>query len=202
LRQLLIYPEILATFRKRDIYQGGVFGDGEGGGSGDEEEKERDIIGRRFVIMKSLMAVLMGVAVLLVISSCATVTEGPEGSSISIGKIEPPSSADEFRLLSVDVPHSGNLSANVEYWTTINFVADRKPEILRACFNFSGDGQSCVDVQAKDVKYGSHTYFRVPIHVPVGSKRIDCYAEYIREGKTHRTNTVTYYVIVLKEPEE
>ena len=186
-------------------HKDGVSGDGEGGGSGDEEEKERDIIGRRFVIMKSLMAVLMGVAVLLVISSCATITDitdGPEGSSNLILNKEPPSSADELRLLSVDVPHSGNLSANVEYWTTINFVADRKPKILRACFSFSGDGQSCVDVQAKDVKYGSHTYFRVPIHVPVGSKRIDCYAEYIREGKTHRTNTVTYYVIVLKEAEE
>ncbi|MGB7573630.1 MAG: hypothetical protein WBN53_07185 [Thermodesulfobacteriota bacterium] len=152
--------------------------------------------------MKSLIAVLMGVAVLSVISSCGTITTGPEGSSISIGKKEPPSSADELRLLSVDVPQSGNLSANVEYWTTINFVADRKPKILRACFNFPGDGQSCVDVQEKDVTYGSRTYFRVPIHVPAGSKRIDCYAEYIRDGKTQRTNTVTYYVIVLKEPEE
>jgi hypothetical protein len=152
--------------------------------------------------MKSLIAVLMGVAVLSVISSCGTITTGPEGSSISIGKKEPPSSADELRLLSVDVPQSGNLSANVEYWTTVNFVADRKPKILRACFNFSGDGQSCVDVQEKDVTYGSRTYFRVPIHVPAGSKRIDCYAEYIRDGKTQRTNTVTYYVIVLKEPEE
>jgi hypothetical protein len=152
--------------------------------------------------MKSLIAALMGVAILLVISSCATVTEGPEGPSISLGKKGPPSSATELRLLSVDVPQSGNLSANVEYWTTINFEADRKPKILRACFNFSGDGQSCVDVQAKDVTYGSHPHFRVPIHVPVGSKRIDCYAEYIRDEKTERTNTVTYYVIVLKKSEE
>ena len=147
-----------------------------------------------------LKAVLMDIAVLLVISSCATITEGPEGPSFSLGRKEP-SSRDELRLLSVDVPQSGNLSANVEYWTTINFEADHKPEIRRACFNFSGDGQSCVDVQAKDVTYGSHTYFRVPIHVPVGTKRIDSYAEYIRDGKTYRTNTVTYYVIVLK-PEE
>jgi len=147
-----------------------------------------------------LKAVLMNIAVLLVISSCATITEGPEGPSFSLGRKEP-SSGNELRLLSVDVPQSGNLSADVEYWTTINFEADHKPEIRRACFNFSGDGQSCVDVHAKDVTYGSHTYFRVPIHVPVGTKRIDSYAEYIRDGKTHRTNTVTYYVIVLK-PEE
>jgi hypothetical protein len=153
--------------------------------------------------MKSmLIAVLMGVAALLVISSCATITMGPEGSSISLGKKELPSRAGELRLLSVDVPQTGNLSPNVEYWTTINFETDPKPEISRACFNFSGDGQSCVDVQAKNVTYGPRAYFRVPIRVPVGSKRIDCYAEYIRDGKTHRTNTVTYYAIVLKKPEE
>jgi len=191
---------VLIACGGRTIHQGGVLGDGKGGGSGEEESGS---IGRDFVVMKlMLIAVLVGVAVLLVISSCATITMGPEGSSISLGKKEPLPSADELRLLSVDVPQSGNLSAKVEYWTTINFVADREPKILRACFNFSGDGQSCVDVQVKNVKYGSHTYFRVPIHVPVNSKRIDCYAEYIRDGKTHRTNTVTYYVIVLKEPEK
>jgi len=152
--------------------------------------------------IKSAFTILLtGVAFLLVISSCATITEGPEGTSFSLGRKEP-SSERELRLLSVDVPQVGNLSANVEYWATINFEADPKPEIRRACFNFSGGGQSCVDVQAKDVTYGVHSYFRLPIHVPVGSKRIDCYAEYIRDGKTHQTNTVTYYVIVLKKPEE
>jgi len=143
----------------------------------------------------------MNIAVLLSISSCATVLIGPEGTSLSLGRKEP-SSRGELRLLSMDIPQSGNLSAKVEYWTTIDFEADPKPEISRACFNFSGDGQFCVDVQAKNVTYGSRAYFRVPIHVPVGSKRIDSYAEYIRDGKTYRTNTVTYYVIVLKKPEE
>ena len=143
----------------------------------------------------------MNIAVLLSISSCATVLIGPEGTSLSLGRKEP-SSRGELRLLSMDIPQSGNLSAKVEYWTTIDFEADPKPEISRACFNFSGDGQSCVDVQAKNVTYGPRAYFRVPIHVPVESKRIDCYAEYIRDGKTHRTNTVTYYAIVLKKPEE
>jgi hypothetical protein len=148
-----------------------------------------------------LKAVLMNMAVLLLISSCATVLIGPEGTSLSLGRKEP-SITGELRLLSLDVPQIGNLSANVAYWTTINYEADPKPEISRACFNFSGDGQSCVDVQPKDVTYGSHPHFRIPIHVPVGSKRINCYAEYIRDGKTHRTNTVTYYAIILKKPEE
>ena len=148
-----------------------------------------------------LTVVLTSIAVLLVISSCATITEGPEGATFSLGKKDL-SHGSEFKLLSIDIPLTGDLSADVEYWATINFQADPKPAIQRACFNFSGDNQSCVDVQAKDVSYGSQPYFHVPIHLPVGSKRIDCYAEYVRDGKTHRTNTVTYHVIVLRKPEE
>ena len=148
-----------------------------------------------------LNAVLTVTAVLLLIPSCATVLFGPEGTSFSLGKKEP-SNRGELRLLSMDIPQSGNLSANVEYWAMINFEADPQPDIRRVCFNFSGASQSCVDVRAKDVTYGLRSYLRVPIHIPVGSKRIDCYAEYIREGRTHRTNAVTYYIIILKKPEE
>ena len=150
------------------------------------------------MVMKLILkVVLTNIAVFLVISSFVTITEGqiPLGKDELYGRVG-------LRLLSMDIPQSWDLSANVEYWMTINFEANPKPEIRRACFNFSGDGQSCVDVQAKDVTYGSHPYFRVPIHVPVGTKRIDCYAEYIQDVKTQRTNTVTYYVIVLKKPEE
>ncbi len=152
--------------------------------------------------MKSVSAiVLISVAALLVISSCATVTEGPEGRSLSLGRKEPSGVVDTVKLLSVDVPQSGNLSPNIAYWTTIHFDANVKPEIRRACFSFSGGGQTCVDVQAKDVIYGPRSYFRVPILIPAGSRRIDCYAEYIRDGETRRTNTVTYRVILMK-PEE
>ena len=68
-----------------------------------------------------LKAVLMNIAVLLVISSCATITEGPEGPSFSLGRQHISSgrgnisNRGELRLLSVDVPQSGNLSSNVEY---------------------------------------------------------------------------------------
>ena len=139
--------------------------------------------------------VLIRVAVLLVISCYATVSTGVE----LLLRGETPSVGDHLKLLSIDIPQTWNPSADVKYWATIKFDAGFKPEIRRACFNFSGGGQSCVDVEAKDVTYG---HFRVPIHVPVGSKRIDCYAEYIRDGKISRTNTITYYVIVLKKPEE
>jgi len=150
--------------------------------------------------IKSVSAIsLISVAVLLVISSFTTVTEGIEGSALFRSK--EPSNIYDLKLLSVDVPQSGNLSPDIAYWTTVHFEADLKPEIRRACFSFSGGGPSCVEVQAKDVTYGSHPYFRVSIHVPAGSKKIDCYAEYIRDGKTYRTNTVTYRVIGMKPKE-
>ncbi|HYA90974.1 MAG TPA: hypothetical protein VEK32_05700 [Thermodesulfobacteriota bacterium] len=153
------------------------------------------------VIKLILKAVLMNIAVLLLISSYATITEGQEGYFNRDFKMGP-SIRGEPKLLSMDIPQSWNLSANIEYWATINFDADRDSKIHRACFNFSGGSQSCVDVQAKDVTYTLHPHFRVPIHVPVGTKRIDCYAEYIRDGETQRTNTITYHIIILKKPEE
>ena len=151
--------------------------------------------------IKSVLAhVLITVAVFLVIPSFATLTEGEEGSSLFRSRREC-SGTYEIKLLSVDAPQSGNLSPDIAYWTTIHFEAGLKPEIRRACFSFSGRGQTCADIQAKDVIYRSPPYFRVPIHLSAGSKRIDCYAEYIRDGKTHQTSTVTYRVIVTK-PEE
>ena len=145
-----------------------------------------------------LKAVLMNIAVLLVISSWATITEGQRGY-FNWDSQKEPSSRDEVKLISMDIPLSADVSADVEYWATINFKANSKAEIRRACFNFSGGGQYCIDVQAKNVTYGSHPHFRVPIRVPVGTKRIDCYAEYIRDGETYRTITVTYHVIILKK---
>ena len=151
--------------------------------------------------IKSILGILfIGGAVLAAISSCTTMTIGPD-ATLSLGT-KAPSRGGEFKLLGMDIPQTGYLSADVEYWTTIHFDADPKPDIRRVCFNFSGGSQSCVDVQAKDVTYGSHPYFRVSIHVPVDSKKIDCYAEYVRDGETRRTNTVTYYVVALKKPEE
>ena len=148
-----------------------------------------------------LRAVLMTIAVLLIMSSWATVMEGQEGYFNWEFKKEP-LSGGELKLLNMDIPQSWNLSTNTEYWATIKFEADRKPNIRRACFDFSGGNPSCVDVQAKDVRYPSHSDFRVPIRIPVGTKKINCYAEYIRDGKAQRTNAITYHVIILKKPEE
>jgi len=145
-----------------------------------------------------LRAVLMNIALLLVISSWATITGGDESYFNRSFQLETPITSN-LRLISMDIPQSWDLSTNMEYWATVKFDADRDQKIQRACFNFSGGSQSCVDVQQKDVSYGSHPYFRVSIRIPAGSKKIECYAEYIQNGETRRTNTITYYLVVLKK---
>jgi len=145
-----------------------------------------------------LKTVLMNIAVWLVISSWATITKGDEGyfnRNLEMG----PSITGKLKLISMDIPLSWDLSTNTEYWATVKFDADRDQKIQRACFIFSGGSRSCVDVQGKDVTYGSQPNFRVSIRIPAGSKKIECYAEYIQNGETQRTNTITYYLIILKK---
>ena len=138
----------------------------------------------------SIMSILI---FFLAISSWVTVSPGWElpigGGTKPIG--------DQLILVSMDIPLTWTPSADVEYWATVKFDTGFKPEIRRACFNLSGAGQSCVDVRAQDVASG---HFRVSIHVPVDTKRVKCYAEYIREGQIQQTNTITYHVITLKNP--
>ncbi len=171
-------------------------GGGESGKSGREKQEESRNIGRRLVGMKLILkAVLLNIVLFLAIASWVTVSSGWElpigGGTKPIG--------DQLILVSMDIPLTWRLSADAEYWATVKFDAGFKPEIRRGCFNFSGAGQFCVDVKAQDVTSG---HFRVPIHVPVGTKRIKCYAEYIRDGQTQQTNTITYHVITLKSSEE
>jgi len=122
-----------------------------------------------------LTSIVISVAVLLAISSCATVPTGPleEG---------------ELRLLSLEVPEHGNLQSGVEYRININFKADGKPEIRRVCMTYSGDGPYCAAV--KKVIYGSEAYIQIPFYTRMGEYRLECYVEYVRDGKTRRTNTL------------
>jgi hypothetical protein len=126
-----------------------------------------------------LTAILMSVAILLAISSCATVPKEPLGPG-------------ELRLLSLDVPENGNLKTGIAYRISINFEADGKPEIRRVCFTWSGDGPYCVPV--KDVKYGSDATIELPLYAHTDTNRLECYVEYVREGRVRRTNIVVSFV--------
>jgi hypothetical protein len=126
-----------------------------------------------------LTSILTGVAILLVISSCSTAPKGP---------LEP----GEMRLLSLDVPDNGNLKVSIVYQLTIKFKADGHPEVRRACFTWSGDGPNCLRI--KEVKYGSDASLDVLFSAPVDYHLLECYVEYVRDGKVRQTNTVGSYI--------
>jgi hypothetical protein len=143
-----------------------------------KREKEGRI-GRRFMIMKSiLIAVLIAGVVSSVVSSCATVPKEPLASG-------------EVRLLRIGVPGAG-IEANTSFEVNIFFEAVGNPQIKRACFSESGEGPYCFDLSdASYVTLGSKRAFRVYLPgVSVGSHRVECYAEYIRDGETRKTNMV------------
>jgi len=122
-----------------------------------------------------LLTVLLGGVVLLIASSCATVPKEPLASG-------------EVRLVSIDVLGSG-IEANASFAVNIFFEAGGSPEIKRACFYEPGEEPSCFDVAY--LTLATKRAFQVYLPgVSVGSHRVECYAEYIRDGETRKTNVV------------
>ena len=126
---------------------------------------------------KRLVLILMIVALLLTISSCALVRKG------------------ELRLLDMEIRDSARLRTNAQFWFRVNFEADGQPEIRRACLYWLGDGPYCANV--KDVEYGSFDYFDVPLYVRYGSSVLQCYVEYTRDERIERSNAVAYPINVV-----
>jgi hypothetical protein len=134
--------------------------------------------------MKSIfMVALMAVAVLLMVSSCATVSTKP----IAPG---------EVRLLGINIRETGDILRNLQYPADISFEADGRPEIKRACFSWSGQGPYCLKV--KDVNYGSGMIkvdFRSP-NSP-GDYTLESYVLYVRDERTRSTNVVRTHIWVI-----
>jgi hypothetical protein len=132
-----------------------------------------------------LISVLLG-GVVLLLSSCATVPTEPLAPG-------------EVRLLSIEVPGGEGLMEGISYGVNVFFESEDKPDIKRACFKWSGDGPYCYGV--KDVNYGSPGYFTVwlrAINSP-GLHRLECYAQYTRDGGTRLTNVVSTQVSVVRK---
>jgi hypothetical protein len=129
--------------------------------------------------MRSIwIAVLIGGVIILSISSCATVPTELLASG-------------ELRLLSIHA-EKGDIRVNFPFVVNINFEADGKPEIRTACFYFSGDGPYCFKVT--DVNYGSPGTIKVRIHTKnPGSRLLEGFVVYIRDGKIQPTNVVSTY---------
>ena len=130
-----------------------------------------------------LITVLLGGVVLLIATSCATVPTEPLASG-------------EVRLLSMDVVGAG-VEANSSFAVNVFFEAAGDPRIRRACFYEPGEKLSCFDVS--DISYltlGTKRAFQVYIPgLNLGSHRVECYAEYIRDGETRKTNVVFTQII-------
>ena len=126
--------------------------------------------------MKCILTILLGVAVLFVISSCATTEPLREG---------------ELRLLKMQVPENGNLILGHPYKFNIIFKSDGSAEIIRAvCI--------CADsaprpYQAENVTYGSGGgNFNVYLGAcTTDSQRMVCSVDYVSEGKKRRSNSVS-----------
>ena len=125
-----------------------------------------------------LITILLSGTVLLGASSCATVPKEPLASG-------------EVRLLSIGVPGAAIL-AEESFAVNIFFEAVGNPQIKRACFFESREEPYCFDVS--DVSYftlGTKRAFRAYLPgLTVGSHRVECYAEYIRDGETRKTNMI------------
>jgi hypothetical protein len=125
-----------------------------------------------------LIIILLGGIVILGVSSCATVPTGPLASG-------------EVRLLSIDVPGAG-VEENTFFAVNIFFEAVGNPQIKRVCFSESREKPYCFDVSSvSDFTLGSKRAFQVYLPgLSIGSHRVECYAEYIRDGETQKTNMV------------
>jgi hypothetical protein len=128
-----------------------------------------------------LMAVLTGGVIFSLVSSCATVPTEP----LTPG---------ELRLLRSDVRGSETTRYGTEYQVNIDFNADSKPEIKRICLYYSGDGPYYI--QKWNVSTGTIVFW--PRADRVGQFQLECYAEYIRDGKIRRTNSVRTSVYFIK----
>jgi hypothetical protein len=102
-----------------------------------------------------------------------------------------PLASGEVRLLNIGVPGAG-IEENTSFVVNIFFEAVGNPQIKRACFFESGEEPYCFDVS--DESYfvlGAKRAFRVYLPgLNIGSHRVECYAEYIRDGETRKTNVI------------
>jgi len=129
--------------------------------------------------MKSrLIGVLIGVVILLMVSSCAT--EQPMPTE--------PLKPGEVRLLKVSFPEFGAIKKMVKYIAEIKFEADGKPEITQACVYWNVYGPTYVAIL--DVNYATGI-MRVEVPTPMdGLYTLKVFAYYIRGGVTIRSNFV------------
>ena len=138
------------------------------------------------VVSKSISIALLAMALgFLGISSCATAPNKPLV-------------AGELRLLSVVVPEKDTIKLHLPFTVNLSFEADGKPEVRAVCFTLSGDGPHCSKVTYVD--YGSPGTIQVQARTKnPGSRLLEGYVLYLRDGKVEPTNVVSTYLPLISK---
>jgi hypothetical protein len=104
----------------------------------------------------------------------------------------------ELRLSGLDVPDKEKIKIHVPFTVNISFEADGKPEVRAACFTISGDGPHCSKVT--DVDYASPGTIQVEIRTKnPGSRLLEAYVLYLRDGEVQPTNVVSTYLPLISK---
>ena len=132
-------------------------------------------------VRSMLISILSGGIFLLGTFSCATLPKGP---------LVP----GEVRLLSIDVPGAG-IKANLSFTVNVFFDSVGEPAITKVCFYESEEDQHCFDPSY----FVLGTKRALQVHMPgfnTGSHRVECYAQYIRDGQTRKTNVIATQILI------
>lgn len=124
------------------------------------------------------MKIFMSLLFMAILVACATVPTGPLAPG-------------ELRLLSLQAPE--RIQAKVPYDVVVVFDSEKTPQVSRACFYWSGsiprEGPYCFP--ARDVEGNLKGTFKVRLRTNnPGVYVLDGYAEFLRDGKTTRSNEV------------
>ncbi len=122
-----------------------------------------------------LMYILMGIVVVSMFSSCATVATEP-------------SAPGELRLVGARFEEFGRVKQLLQYVIDLKFDSDNPVEVSRACFYWDDIGPICLDVMS--VSYGERT-IRVNMPTPAaGFHVLKAYVYYLKDGRIQRSNTI------------
>ena len=128
-----------------------------------------------------LISVLLSGIVLSIGSSCATVPKEPLAPG-------------EVRLLSIEVLGS-IVKEGGAFPVNVFFEGEGRVEIKRACFYELKERQYCPEVSY--LSLGGKKAFQVYLpSTKAGSYRVECYAEYVRDGETRKTNVLATQISV------
>jgi hypothetical protein len=128
-----------------------------------------------------LIGILLSGIVLSMGSSCVTVPKEPLAPG-------------EVRLLSMEALGSG-IKEGSAFPVNVFFEGEGKVEIKKACFYESKEKQFCSDVSY--LTLGKKKAFQVYLpSTKAGSYRVECYAEYIRNGEIRKTNVIAAQISI------